>query len=484
MTGIISLILFFLILLSSFRQWIRQDVLPLQSVLVLGSIALVAMAMIFKPEFRISQFFSAATLHPITATLAGFLLAGSVDAAGGFKAAATILTKLSRGRILGLSGTIILLVNIPTIFAMPCGRIWAAALIPATIMFGIEVARMQNRPSIVPAVVFGLIVNAAASCGPSPLGGIGMIVEGTAGYNLHSFSNSQQISIMVITILTMFLVAFFSRININPDKFQTDHQKGKALPDSAYFAFFLYMIGLGAVFIFEPPIPIQTVLLIMTIMVMIVGNVGFKSLVAGIIIHPVTAMVAGFMMAGALLVTGGFDALTSLLVWFAANTPLGFIGVGVILVYIPVIFPMPCGRITAAALLPGVIMFGTQVSKSTGIEHCLPVMLVGFVICCAASCAPSPLGGIGGIGEGNLRLKSGITANALQISILLGTPVAGLIVAGIGLTSNLFLTGEMIVSICFGIICGIFTNILTGYKPHKPGGILGGTIVGVLIMVL
>ncbi|CCK79457.1 MULTISPECIES: hypothetical protein [Desulfobacula] len=484
MMGMAALFFFLFLLLASFRQWIRQDVLPLQSILVLGSLVLVVMAMVFNVEFRVSQIFSAATLHPITATIAGFLLAGAVDAAGGFKAAAKILTRISQGRILGLSGTIFLLVNVPTIFAMPCGRVWAAALIPATIMFGMTVARLQNRPSLVPAIVFGLIVNAAASCGPSPLGGIGMIVEGTAGYALHAFSNSQQISIMVITILTMFLVAFFSKITVPMDEAGPENREVKTLPDSAYFAFFLYMAGLGAVFIFEPPVPIQTVLLVMTIFVMAVGNVGFKSLVAGIIIHPVTAMVAGFMMAGALMVTGGFEALTTLLVWLATHTPLGFVGVGVVLIYIPVIFPMPCGRITAAALLPGVLMFGMEVSKSTGIDHCLPVMLVGFVVCCAASCAPSPLGGIGGIGEGNLRLKSGITANALQISILLGAPVAGLIVAGIGLTNRMFMLDEMAVSIGIAVICGILTNILSGYKPCKPGGILGGILVGVLIMVL
>lgn len=484
MTGFFSLLVFFFLLLASFKRWIPQEVLPLQSLLVLGSLLIMAVTALFDESFRVSQFFSAATLHPITATIAGFLLAGAVDAAGGFKAAARLLTLLSEGKILGLPGTILLLVNIPTVFAMPCGRIWAAALIPAALMFGLEVARIQDRPSLVPAIVFGLIVNAAASCGPSPLGGIGMIVEGTAGYPLHSFSNSQQIAIMVITMLTMVLVSLGSKLRVKLIDCQGRKMSRETLHDSAYFSFFLYMIGLSAVFVFQPPVPIQTILLVMTILIMLVGNVGFKPLVAGIIIHPVTAMVAGFMMAGALLTAGGFDTLTRLLVWVASNTPLGFIGVGVVLIYIPVIFPMPCGRITAATLLPGVLMFGTKVSLSTGLPHSLPVMLVGFIVCCAASCAPSPLGGIGGIGEGSLRLKSGITANALQVAILLGAPVAGLIVAGIGLTNGLFMTGELMVSLGLGALCGMVMNHLTGTAFCRPGGILGGIVTGALIMVL
>ena len=388
-----------------------------------------------------------------------------------------VLTKLSKG-LLGLSGTIVLLVNFPTIFAMPCGRVWAAALIPATIMFGAELARQRGNPALVPAVVFGLIINAAASCGPSPLGGIGMMAEGTAGFDIHAFSNPQQLAIIVITTVAMFAVGLFSKPYPAAGGPASKQPAETPLADSAYFAFALYMLGLSVVFIIEPPVPIQTILLGMTILVMIVGNVGFKSILGALIIHPVTAMVAGFMMAGALIVTGGFDSLTAVLSWVAGNTPLGFIGVGVILVYLPVIFPMPCGRIIAAAILPGVIMFGQKVSEITGVAHSLPVMLVCFILCCAASCAPSPLGGIGGIGEGNLRLRAGISSHAMQLSIVLGAPVAGLIVAWLGLSNELLSRSESILALCLGAGAGLMTNILTGDRFYKPGGIIGGLVVG------
>ena len=482
MLGLISLIVFILLLVASFRRWIRQDVLPLQSLLVLGSLLILALALLFGKTLRTAQFFTAATLHPITATIAGFLLAGAVDAAGGFAAASRVLTRMARG-FLGMSGTIVLLVSLPTLFAMPCGRVWAAALIPAALMFGSELASRQNNTVLLPAIVFGLIVNAAASCGPSPLGGIGMMAEGTAGLNLNSLSDSQQIAIIVITLLAMLAVSRLPGMAVKTQTLLVKDAGKEELPDAAYFAFLIYIIGLGTVFITQPPIPIQTLLLAMTVVVMIVGHVGFRRLLAGLMIHPITAMVSGFMMAGALLIAGGFDTLSVLLTWLAEHTPLGFIGVGILLVYLPVIFPMPCGRIIAAALLPGVILFGRQVGVETGLAHSLPAMLSGFIICCAASCAPSPLGGIGGIGEGNLRQPAGASAHPLQLSILLGAPVAPLVVAFLGTASIRYNFPVGMAAMAFGVGSGLVVNLLVKERFYSPGGLVGGALVGALIAV-
>ncbi|MBW1735266.1 MAG: hypothetical protein JRJ71_12925 [Deltaproteobacteria bacterium] len=483
MLGTVSLVLFFLILLASIRKWLPQDVLPLQSVLVLGSLLLLVLALVFGQPFRPAQLFAATTLHPITATIAGFLLAGAVETAGGFAAAGRILSRLGKGFI-GLSGTVLLLVNIPTIFAMPCGRIWAAALIPTAVMFGTELAEQKDGRRLTPIIVFGLIINAAASCGPSPLGGIGMMGEGTAGFQLHAFSNPQQMATMIITLLAMIWVGTLYKFEVNPKSLLNRGDAAQKLPETAYFAFLLYVLGLAGVFIFRPPIPIQAVVLAMTILVMIAGNVGLRSLMAGIILHPVTAMVAGFMMAGALVITGGFETLAHILSWLATHTPLGYIGVSVLLIYLPVIFPMPCGRVIAAALLPGVIMFGQQVARVTGHPSSLPALLVGFILCCAASCAPSPLGGIGSIGEGNLGLRGGASTKPLQLSILMDVPVAALIVTYVGLSTDLLRIDELCLALGLAILCGVCTNVLLGYKFYKPGGILGGLIVAGLIMVL
>jgi hypothetical protein len=321
MLGYIALFSFLLIMFASIRRWLPQDVLPLQSVLVLGALALLGLALLSGHPFRPAQLIASTTLHPITAIIAGFMLAGAVEAGGGFTAASRILSRIGAS-FLGLSGTIVLLVNVPILFAMPCGRVWAAALLPAAIRFSSELARQRNNPSLVPIVVIGFIVNAAASCGPSPLGGIGMMGEGTAGFTLGSFSNAQQMSIMIITQLTMAAAAFLYKIptsrvaQLPPQQaFSTN------LPKAAYFVFFFYVICLGAVFIIRPSVPLQTILLGMTVVVMIAGRVTLRELMAGIIIHPVTAMVAGFIMGGALFVTGGFDALITPPPTRPASTP-------------------------------------------------------------------------------------------------------------------------------------------------------------------
>lgn len=483
MLGTLSVGIFVLLVVASFQRWIRQDILPLQSVLVLGAVLLVLLAILWDRPFRMAQLFSAATMHPITAMIAGFLLAGALEGAGAFVAAGRLLGRMSRG-VLGLSGTVVLLISAPTLFAMPCGRVWAAALLPAAIMFGAEVARRQNNSRLLPAVVFGLIVNAAASCGPSPLGGIGMMAEGTAGYPMQAFSDSQQMAIIVMTLVAMAGIVAFSPVTVDPATVAPATRNEAVLPDGAYFSFLLYVIGLAAVFISEPPVPIQTILLAMTILVMIVGRVSFKSLLGGLMIHPVTAMVAGFIMAGALLVTGGFDALTLWLTRIAEHTPLGYIGVSVLVIYLPLIFPMPCGRILATALLPGVIQFGRQVVSGTGEACAMPAMLVAFIVCAAASCGPSPLGGIGGIGEGYLGQKAGVSAHAQQLAIFLGTPVASLIVTHMGLATGRVALPMGLLALLLGLCAGAAVNRLVGEPFYRLGGLLGGLLVGALILVL
>jgi hypothetical protein len=108
---------------------------------------------------------------------------------------------------------------------------------------------------------------------------------------------------------------------------------------------------------------------------------------------------------------------------------LGYLGVAIILVNIPTIMPMPCGRILAAALIPGVFKYGETLVDITGNEIVLPVILGAFIVNAAASCGPSPLGGIGGIGEGNMGVEIGSSGKSQQCGILLATGVTALVIA-------------------------------------------------------
>lgn len=207
-----------------------------------------------------------------------------------------------------------------------------------------------------------------------------------------------------------------------------------------YLSLIVFLWVIATTLIVRPPIPIQTVLITLAITIMIIGNTKIQDLIAGVILHPIMAMSAGFLVAGAMELAGGFDALIHLLNILANNTPLGLIGVAVILVNIPTIMPMPCGRILAIALLPGVIRYGNVMVEAATASGgtfggiippavILPALVSGFIVNAAASCGPSPLGGVGGIGEGNLGVRIGSSGSAQSAGIMMATGLTAMIVA-------------------------------------------------------
>jgi hypothetical protein len=285
-------------------------------------------------------------------------------------------------------------------------------------------------------------------------------------------------------LVTMAAIGRSDGTRIDPGILASSQLEQENLPKSAYLAFLFYVVGLIAVFVFKPPVPVQTVLLGMTLVIMIVGRIGLSDLIAGVILHPLTAMIAGFIMAGALFITGAFDTLVFILSWVAQNTPLGFIGMAILLIYLPIIFPMPCGRVMVAALLPGVIMFGQKVVEITTFPAAFGALLIGFILCCAASCGASPLGGIGAIGESNLGLDEGTSSKPSQLGILLGVPVAALIVTFFGLATEIDPMFEAILSMGFGLFFGAGTNLLLGEPAYRLGGLAGGLLAAGLMVVM
>jgi hypothetical protein len=223
--------------------------------------------------------------------------------------------------------------------------------------------------------------------------------------------------------------------------FRTDE---KARMDRGRLSLVVFMMVLVIIIIFQAYIrvPIQTVLMGLAVVIMIIGRAKIQDLLAGLILHPIMAMTAGFLIAGALGLAGGFDILIKGLSILAedfaiAGVPiLGWVGVAVILANMPTIMPMPCGRILAAALMLGVFLFATALADSYGLELegsargiMISALVAGFIVNAAASCGPSTLGGIGGIGEGNLGLPIGRSARAQSAGILIATGICTLIIA-------------------------------------------------------
>jgi len=203
-------------MIASARKWIPQQLLPLQSVMVLGTVLILLLSLAAGLPLTRGALFSVTTLHPVTATLAGFMLAGVVEAAGGFAAAAHLLRKAEHFKWLGLPGAIFLLMNLPTLLAMPCGRVWAAALMPLIIFMSRSAGKALNNRTIAPAVVVAFILNASASCGPSPLGGIGGIGEGHLRLKSGSMTMPQMFSLYIGVPVSGLSVTLFGVLAASP----------------------------------------------------------------------------------------------------------------------------------------------------------------------------------------------------------------------------------------------------------------------------
>jgi hypothetical protein len=490
--GLIALILFFAVIVASLLGFIPQDRLPIQSALVLMTFVITVLAFIgnlLDPSITLIGFndlIGQIIVHPITALAAGFLAAGALEVAGGFDAAADALTRLEQLKIrgvvvFGIPGTVMLLINLPTIIAMPCGRILAAALMPAALGLGYKVARRLGDPKMVGVIVFAFIVNAAASCGPSPLGGIGLLGEGLAKLPLASLSDPQQTGIIIATGVCALVMKYITPLfpaDMKPEDIKKKDEEEVVVANdggqeemsvkavekeitelheppqedkkkeslfvrmgrmdshlkNGYITLGLFMIVLAMTLIIQPKIPIQTILVVLALVIMLVGRASIQDLMAGVILHPIMAMSAGFLIAGAMGLAGGFEVLLILLqglaeLEIAGFAILGYLGVAIILVNIPTIMPMPCGRILAAALVPGVFKYGETMVDQIGNPIVMPVILGAFIVNAAASCGPSPLGGIGGIGEGNMGVEIGSSGKSQQCGILFATGVTALVIA-------------------------------------------------------
>lgn len=477
--GKIALLIFFLVLIATVRGWISQRYLTIQSSLILTCVLIIIVGFLFGiyPDF--DELASLTNLHPITATIAGFITAGALKAAGGFNAAGDLLKKATKTS-LGLPFSTILLVNIPTILAMPCGRIIVSALIPVALLLGFNVIQKEKDLLIPSMIMFGLIINAAASCGPSLIGGIGTIGEGMGRFAPGSFSDAQQMGIVVATVITMALIKYVFKLKISPDNFRIIDSDNK-VPPAGYLALGIFLLGLATIVLIKPKVPLQVLLLSITALIMLIARLKIKDLIRAILIHPLTAMIAGFITAGVLSEYGAFSELMKLLNFVAEYTPIGYLGMVIIIIYLPIIFPLPCGRILAISLIPAVFLLGEKLSAISGNPQTQVVVIIGFILSGAASCGPSPLGGIGCIGEGNLRLKEFSSGKPQVFGIFLGVPVTCLLMSQL----NAY-TGEpisILTMLSIPLCAGVATNFLLNRKIYHLGGIIGGLIVGLLMIL-
>ncbi|NLH50175.1 MAG: hypothetical protein GX444_16470 [Myxococcales bacterium] len=410
---------------------LRKINLPVQTVLVLVALVCLALGAVVKGALEgwqavlslPAEMMGGIILHPVTALLAGLFMAGALSATGGFDAFRVLIGKLQKTP-LGLAGTVVILIQLPMLASLPCGRILAAALLPLLFAFGSEGGMNLLTKSQLIVLIGAFASNAFGSCGPSPIGGVGQIGEGFLGSYFPTAADGilrapQAFALMLGTALTaVFLKLITQRLYPNDCSLREKKEGAGAAvaaakaPLTGYFALVIFFASL-AVAIFQPlgKVPVQTVLVVAGVLIIVIGQARLEDLMAGIILLPVTAMIAGFMAAGALAATGGFDALGQVLSLFAKVPLLGVAGMLAIFVQIQTMIPLSCSRILTAALVPVLFLFGPAAYGFLTWEQ-LAVVMAAYMINATTSCGPSPLGGGGMMGEGQMRVESGYIKGA------------------------------------------------------------------------
>ncbi len=421
---------------------------PVQTVLVLSTVLCLFVGGIFRFMFygwdavllMPNEFIGGIILHPITALLTGLFLAGGLKASGGFEALKVILGYLRRSPI-GLVGTLVILINLPVISSLPCGRILAAALLPLLFTFGFEGGMGILTKSQLIVLIGAFTRNSMGSCGPSPIGGVGQIGEGFLGSFFATASDGilrapQAFALMLGTaMVALFLKLVSQKLYPNdvalreaPAGFGKESlEPSISAPIEGYLALVIFLVSLLTA-IFQPfgKMPVQTVLVSGAILMIIVCRIRLTDLMEGIILLPVTAMAAGFLAAGALAATGGFDALGAILNSIVKVPFLGVAGMLAIFVQFQTILPLSCARILTAALVPVLYLFGP--AKFAFLDWSqLAIVMAAYIINATTSCGPSPLGGGGMMGEGTMRAETGFIKGAYTFaSMAIMAPLAAI----------------------------------------------------------
>jgi len=444
--GYITLTIFIGLMLATLFGYIRT---PVQTVLVLSTVLCLVVGGFFRyfssgwdaVMLLPNEFLGGIILHPITALLTGLFLAGGLKASGGFEALKVILRYLRKSPI-GLVGTLVILINLPVISSLPCGRILAAALLPLLFTFSFEGGMGILTKSQAIVLIGAFTRNAMGSCGPSPIGGVGQIGEGFLGSFFATASEGilrapQAFSLMLGTAIVALFLKFISQrlypndVALRENPFTSGASEREepeiSAPMEGYLALVIFVASL-LIAIFQPfgKMPVQTILVAGAVLMVIVCRVRLNSLMEGIILLPVTAMTAGFLAAGALAATGGFDALGIILNSLVGVPFLGIAGMLAIFVQFQTILPLSCARILTAALVPVLYLFGPAKFGFLDWSQ-LAIVMAAYIINATTSCGPSPLGGGGMMGEGTMRAETGFIKGAYTFaSMAIMAPLAAI----------------------------------------------------------
>ena len=162
--------------------------------------------------------------------------------------------------------------------------------------------------------------------------------------------------------------------------------------------------------------------------------------------------------------------------------------------------PLSCSRILTAALVPVLYFFGPAHFNLVTWNQ-LAVVMAAYMINATTSCGPSPLGGGGMMGEGQMRAESGYIKGAYTFSSMaVMAPLAAIFMRFVNLTSfapaddavktdvlAIVGYGVLILAVNLFIIVGISAmikgNARGDYRAQTVGFLFGGVMAGVVLAV-
>lgn len=509
--GYITLSIF---LITVILALFRKITLPIQTILVLVTLLMLLIGVVERliaggmdsVLLLPNEVLGGIIVHPITALLAGLLLAGALEATGGFEAIKSILLKLKKSP-LGLPGTLAILVNLPLLAQLPCGRIIAAAMLPLLFSFGAYGMRILGRDQVI-ILVAAFARNAFASCGPSPIGGVGQSGEGVLGAFFPTASTGilrgpESLALMIGTSLMALFVGMITPL-LYPQGSSLRDPKPESMTETAIpdirppltgYASLLIFVAALLISLFQPlgKMPVQSVLVAAAVLMLLIlaFRRGFlkatEALMGGIILLPASAMIAGFMAAGALAATKGFDALGAIMQGLSRFAFLGVAGMLAIFVQLQTIIPLACSRILVAALVPVLYLFGPAHFNLLTWGQ-LAIVMAAYIINATASCAPSPVGGAGMMAEGTLRAETGyLKAGFSFVSMAIMAPIAAFTMRF--MTLHAFSSGEMgsrsigSLLLSLGLVIAVGIAVMRGVRwmaAKNPAGAWNANFVGFL----
>ncbi len=297
----------------------------------------------------------------------------------------------------------------PLVFALPCGHGLALAVLVA--VTGPD-GGMGLNPAQSRVLGSAFLRTAYGACAAAALGGIARVGEAAlAGPGMPGSTDRLRAPQLFSLVLAAGATAVFARALRSPARETTPGEEpppgppevgsgpgGAAgiagVPSLLALVFLLVLFASAHVAVrrVDPLTWLAAGVGGLAIVAGLAGRIAPSRVLSETPAGPVVDMALGLLLAGGLEAAGGFRVIGDALALPAGWAFPGPAGVMILLIHLPLLLPLACGRVVATALIPLVASagpLGAGVLTTTGVTVCVGA----FTLFAAMSCVVSPAGG-------------------------------------------------------------------------------------------